>query len=77
MQLPDVDREILRLAGARYNHEGHRVVAAYDRFGLSETAFWQQVNRLVDDPAAELAEPEIVHRLRRLRDLRRGRRRAA
>jgi hypothetical protein len=64
------DLEIVRLAAAHYRYEGNRVEAARDRFALSQTAFWQTVARLLDDPEVAAAEPGRVARLRRVRDAR-------
>lgn len=41
-----------------------------ERFGLSTTAYHQILNGLLDDPAALVAQPLLVKRLRRLRDQR-------
>ena len=73
----NTDRALLQLDGAHYRHEANRVQAARDELGSGEVAFDVRVNAPVDDPAAELAEPAIVHRLRRLRDEQRRLRRAS
>jgi hypothetical protein len=67
------DHMTLLLAGAHYANEGRRVAAmGYAELGYSETRFWARVNRLLDLPEAEREHPEIVRRLRRLREARRG-----
>lgn len=38
---------------------------------MSSTRYYQVLDVLIDEPAAEAAEPVTVHRLRRLRDERR------
>lgn len=62
------DVELIRLAGAHYRFEAHRLQAAWERFGLRPTPFYQRVNALLEDPDVALAEPVIVARLRRRRD---------
>ncbi|ADG98849.1 conserved hypothetical protein [Segniliparus rotundus DSM 44985] len=47
------------------------------RFGESPVAYFQALNRLLDDPAAYRADPVLVKRLRRLRSARERVRRAA
>lgn len=42
---------------------------------ISPTRYLQALNRLLDEPAAEVAEPMLIHRLRRLREERRAARR--
>lgn len=44
-------------------------------FGLTETAYYQRVNALIDRPAVLEADPQTVNRLRRLRKQRQRRRR--
>lgn len=72
----DLDRAILDLEQRRYLHAGAKVTAIA-ALGLSPTGYYQRLNRLLDDPAAALARPQLVARLRRLRDGRLARRRAA
>ena len=66
------ERALLDQAGLRYRHVGNAEQAIRERFGISATAFWQKVNRLLDDPRAEAERPATVRRLRRLRDRRRA-----
>lgn len=70
--MTDTDHQILALAGRHYRQEGARERAARDELGLTPTLFWAHVNRLVDDPAAMLEEPQLTARLRRIREQRRG-----
>jgi hypothetical protein len=65
--MTDTDHQVLQLAGAHYRHEGPRLEVARARFGLTPTGFYATVNRLLDEPAAAVAEPHTVARLRRLR----------
>lgn len=43
-----------------------------DDFAGNAMAYHQTLNRLIDSPAAEAAEPMLIHQLRRLRDGERG-----
>jgi len=51
-------------------HTGAKAVAIRDTFDLSGPVYYQQLWRLIDEPAAEAAAPMLVHRLRRIRDAR-------
>jgi hypothetical protein len=42
--------------------------AILDEFRWKSATYVQQLNRLMDDPAASRERPLLVHRLRRLRD---------
>lgn len=72
----DADRLVLEIADRFYLAPGSRDRAIREELGLSPTLFWQHVNQLLDNPAAALEYPEVVNRLRRLRDRRLGRRAA-
>lgn len=61
----------LRLASAVYKYPGARDTDVLEQLGMSPTIFWRHVGTLLDDPAALAEYPLDVHRLRRLRDLRR------
>lgn len=54
-----------RLAGARQEAIRRRFA---DEFGNSTIRYHQVLSRLLDSPAAEEAEPILVHRLRAVRD---------
>lgn len=60
-----VARRDARTAGAR--EEAVRRNFA-EEFGKSPMRYHQVLNRLIDSPAAEAAEPILVHQLRRIRD---------
>lgn len=74
--MTDDDRLALELAGAHYKYAAVRETHARERLGLSPAAFWQKVNALLDEPAAEAEMPLVVRRLRRLRAARRDARSA-
>jgi hypothetical protein len=55
---------------------GSKETAITAEFGITSTRYYQQLNKVLDDPVAEAADPVLVHRLQRLRTSRRpGRRR--
>lgn len=67
----------LALAGQTFRYEAVRAGRALAELGYTETRFWQIVDHLIDTPAALEAYPALVHRLQRLRGVRRARRRRA
>ncbi len=69
-----MERGLLDFAALRYNTQGALAQAVHDRFGLSLTRYYQHVNALLDRPEAFRYAPQLVARLRRLRDTRRHRR---
>jgi hypothetical protein len=63
------DRQLLELAGRRYNGAGRHENAMRDELGLSSTEFWARVYRIVQAPAPDVAlehGPLIVRLRRRL-----------
>lgn len=76
MSLSDTDRTALELAGATYKYPAVRESHAREQLDLSPAAFWQKVNALLDEPAAEAEMPLVVRRLRRMRAARRDARSA-
>lgn len=67
----------LELAGRHYRYAGAKTSDARELLGYSETRFAQVVTALLERPDAEAAHPQLVRRLRRLRDVRRAARRAS
>ena len=59
-EILEFERQWWRLAGAKEQ-------AVSDRFGLTSTRYYQQLNSLIDRPAALRADPMLVKRLQRLR----------
>lgn len=55
-------------------HEGQKVAAIRERFGVSPARYYQLLNRVLDDPHALAYDPLTVKRLRRRRDERARRR---
>ena len=77
LSLSQQQRDVLDVArdlpGIR--DDGSREQYIVNRLGMSATAYWQHVVRLLDSEAAEAAYPVLVHRLRRQvadRNARRG-----
>lgn len=68
--LTDTDREILALEREWFRFAGVKEQVVRERFGLSITAYYQLLNRLLDDPAALAHDPLVVNRLRRVRESR-------
>lgn len=67
------DREVAMLAfeaGWRSSPSG-REQEVRERFGVSLPRYQQELNRLLDEPAALAHDPLVVKRLRRLREQRR------
>lgn len=58
----------MRFEKRRFRHRGAKDEAILRTFDLSPTRYAQIVNRLIDEPAALEAEPQLVRRLQRLRD---------
>lgn len=70
--LSETDRGILQFEKQWWRYEGAKQQAIRDTFGLSPTRYYQQLNALLDDPAALSAEPVVVRRLQRQRQSRRA-----
>lgn len=73
-ELTEREKAILAFERQRWNHEGAKESAIRDLFGCSATRYYQERNLLLDRPEALAADPQMINRLRRLRDSRRGRR---
>ncbi len=74
--LTDLDREILAFEQDWVAHAGAKDSAVRERFDLTPAHYHQQLNRLIDLPAAEAHAPRLVRRLRRLRAARQEQRSA-
>ena len=66
--LTDRDRAILAFENAWTKDAGTKHEKIRDAFGLSAARYYMLVNRILDDPDAQVAMPAEVNRLRRLRD---------
>lgn len=74
-ELSEVQRRILAFERTWWRYPGMKEQAIRDQFGISATRYYQQLNVLIDVPAALAADPMVVGRLRRLREQGRCRRR--
>jgi hypothetical protein len=68
------DRRILDFEQKWWRNAGAKADAIATEFGLSETRYYQKLNRLLDDPSAVEYAPQLVNRLRRIRSARSDRR---
>jgi hypothetical protein len=57
-QILALEKQFFRTAGAKDE--------AIKALGLTPMRYYQLLNRLLDDPAALAAEPQLVYRLRRI-----------
>lgn len=71
------DHMCLTLAAQHFRFPGARATAIREQVGMSEVRHAQVVLSLLDRPDVEAEYPQLVHRLRRLRDARRSERHAA
>lgn len=69
--MTDQDAAILAFEKRWWRAAGEKEQAIRDRLGLSAVRYYQILTRLLDDPEALIAEPVLVKRLRRIRDMRR------
>jgi hypothetical protein len=57
-------------------HTGDKEEAIRRELGETPARYYQLLGRAIDDPAALAADPPLVHRLQRIRDVRRAQRSA-
>ncbi len=72
--LTDLDRQVLAFAARRYRSTEAHDDACLVELGMGPTRYAHLLTVLLDSEDAYLAEPQLVARLRRLRDERRRRR---
>jgi hypothetical protein len=72
--LADRDRAVLAFERQWWKYAGAKEEAIRREFGMSPTAYYQLLTRLIDDPAALEADPMLVKRLQRQRAARRRQR---
>lgn len=65
-ELTDLERRTLAFEARRWNHRGAKDEAVLKEFGLTSWRYAQIVRDLAGRPAAYVAEPMLVKRLRRL-----------
>ncbi len=71
MELSDRDRAILDFEGSWWTAPSSKKDAIRANLALSPTRYYRILGVLVDTPEAAAYQPLVVHRLRRLRGLRR------
>lgn len=64
------EHEMLAFERQWWRRPGAKETAIRDRFGVTPTRYYQVLNALVDRPAALVADPLLVRRLRRVRSAR-------
>jgi hypothetical protein len=74
--LTDRDRIVLAFERRRWLHAGAKDTAIRETFGVTPWRYQQELLALIDRPEALQHDPQLVLRLRRLRDQRQRRRRA-
>lgn len=70
--LSERDREILDFERQRWKYAGAKETAIREEFDLSSTRYYQVLNALLEHPGAMQYDAQLVGRLRRIRDARRG-----
>lgn len=68
--LTPAQMEILEFERTPWKYLGAKETAILERFDCSPARYFQQLNQVLDLPAAEAYDPPLVRRLRRLRDAR-------
>lgn len=68
------DTMILDFEGQWWKYQAVKETTARDLFGVGATAYYAELNRLIESPEAMAHAPLTVKRLRRLRDQRRAQR---
>jgi hypothetical protein len=73
-ELTDEERGILDLERSWWKFPGAKETEIRARFDMSLTRYCQVLDRLMDEPAAEVWDAALCRRLRRLREARRAQR---
>ena len=71
MGLSERDQAILEFEGSWWTFAGRKQAAIRDRFGISASSYRRILASLMESEDAESADPLLVRRLRRDRDMRR------
>lgn len=69
-ELSERDIHVLDFERSWWKHAGVKERAIRERFDMSATRYYQLLNELLENPAAEAYDPILVKRLRRLRSYR-------
>ena len=70
--LPDLHRAVLDVESRYWRYAGTKEAHVRAELGMTPTRYYQVLGALLDDPAAEAEFPQLVRRLRRLRDVRKA-----
>lgn len=76
MALTDTEIAMLELERSWFTYAATKDEAIDEQFSITPTAYYQALNRLIDDPEALAVDPLTVRRLVRMRDRRRAERAA-
>jgi hypothetical protein len=57
------DMAMLDLASENFKHAGSLDTAAIERFDMTPTRYWQEINRLIRTEAAVAYRPQVVAQL--------------
>lgn len=74
VHLADRDREILDFEARWVRHDARKEEAVRTELHITPARYYQLLGRLLESPDALAYDPVLIHRLRRLRDVRRERR---
>ena len=66
--LTDTDHRVLAFERAWWKYAGAKEAAILDTFGWNATRYYRHLGKLIDKPAAMVADPMLVKRLRRIRE---------
>lgn len=66
-ELSDRDARVLDFERRHFRHHGRKEEAIRVEFGLPAARYYQLVNAVIDKPAALVADPQLVYRLRAAR----------
>lgn len=70
-QLSHADMEVLAFERTPWKYQARKEEAIRERFGISLTRYYQRLNWILTQPAAETYDPNLVRRIRTLQGLRR------
>lgn len=73
-ELTDTELAILEFERLTWKFAGAKESAIMDQFGMTATRYYLVLNTLIDRPESLAVDGPLVHRLRRLRDLRQAQR---
>lgn len=62
--LTDQQKAMLDLASEHFKHAGSLDSAAMERFGMTPTRYWQEINRIIQTESAVAYRPSTVDQLK-------------